>query len=108
LNSICVPEIQITNRKRSKAHTSDLLTFIDKRKKILTDGTLLEFEEKEIDEKTIIEAGIATRFSRYKKTGIAYRQRFNMIGYKIFHFIKVYGSWKISSIVWEDEETFEQ
>ncbi len=104
LNDICIPDVLITNRYRSKIEVSNLTSFIDKKRKILTDGTLMEFEEKEIFEETRIAQGIAARFSRYEKKGIAYRQGFKLKGCKLFHFVCVKRSWKISSILWEDDE----
>jgi RimJ/RimL family protein N-acetyltransferase len=104
LKEICIPEVLITNKNKSNADVFNLSSFINTRKKLLTDGTLMEFEEKEIYEETRIVNGIGVRFSEYEKKGIVYRQRFKMKGNKLFQFVKVKQSWKISSILWEDNE----
>jgi|KBSSwiS6_1023812.scaffolds.fasta_scaffold05186_3 RimJ/RimL family protein N-acetyltransferase len=105
LKEICIPEVLITNKNKSNADVFNLSSFIDTRKKLLTDGTLMEFEEKEINAETRIVNHIGTRFSEYEKTGIVYRQRFKMKGNKLFQFVKIKQSWKISSILWEDYES---
>ena len=104
LAEICLPEILITNKHRSKVDTFGLTTFINTRKRILSDGTLIDFEEKETNEETKVINGIATRYSQYEKKGIIYRQRFKIRGHKMFHFVKIEGTWKISSMLWEDIE----
>lgn len=104
LRDICVPGVSITNRYMSKATVFDLTSFIETKKKILTDGTLMEFEEKEIFEETKIVKGIASRVSKYEKKGILYRERFKIKGHKLFQFVKTGQSWKISSVIWEDIE----
>ena len=104
LNDICIPEVSLINQYKSKIEIVNLASFIEKRRRILTDGTLMEFEEKEIFEKTKISNGIAARFSEYEKRGIIYRQSFRQKGRKFFQFVKTDKSWKISSILWEDDE----
>jgi RimJ/RimL family protein N-acetyltransferase len=105
LKSICIPEVLIINRYRSKLDIYNLESFIDSRRQILTAGTLSQFEEREISEDTSITKGIAVRSSDYEKKGIAYRMVFRTKGRKVFHFVKVKESWKISSILWEDDDS---
>jgi RimJ/RimL family protein N-acetyltransferase len=104
LKDICLPEISLANRHMLKTDFFDLASFVKTRHRILTDGTLMEFEEKEVFNETRIMKGIASRFSVYEKRGILYRKRFKIKGYKLFQFVKIKQSWKISSIVWEDHE----
>ena len=104
LKDICLPEISLANRHMLKTDFFDLASFVKTRHRILTDGTLMEFEEKEVFGETRIAEGIASRFAEYEKKGILYRKGFKMRGYKLFQFVKIKQSWKISSIVWEDHE----
>ena len=104
LKDICIPEIIIVNNNRPTTDIFNLISFIEMKTRILTDGTLLAFEEKEIFEETKIIKNIATRFSEYEKKGIVFRQRFHLKGYKIFQFVKIKQSWKICSILWMDNE----
>jgi RimJ/RimL family protein N-acetyltransferase len=104
LKDICIPEVLLINRRQSNTEVFDLPSFVESTKKILIDGSLLEFEEKEIFEETKIAHGIATRLSQYEKEGIVYKQKFKMKGHRFFQFLKLKQSWKISSILWEDNE----
>ena len=104
LKDICIPEVIIVNKNRPTTDVFNLISFIEMNKRILTDGTLLAFEEKEIFEETKIIKDIATRFSEYEKKGIVFRQRFLLKGCKIFQFVKIKQSWKICSILWMDNE----
>ena len=104
LKDICIPEIIIVNKSRQTTDVFNLISFIEMNTRILTDGTLLAFEEKEIFEETKIIKDIATRLSEYEKKGIVFRQRFHLKGCKIFQFVKIKQSWKICSILWMDNE----
>jgi RimJ/RimL family protein N-acetyltransferase len=104
LKDICIPEVIIVNKNRPTTDVFNLISFIEMKTRLLTDGTLLAFEEKEIFEETKIIKDIATRFSEYEKKGIVFRQRFHLKGYKIFQFVKIKKSWKICSILWMDNE----
>ena len=79
-----------------------LQTFIEPRKKLLSDGTLTEFEEMETAEETKVIGNIAQRSSTYKKSGYLNRKYFKGNGNKFFQFIKTADGWKINSLIWED------
>ena len=104
LKDNCIPEISLVNRHMLKTDFFNLTSFVKAKHRRLTDGTLMEFEEKEIFEETRIAEGIASRFTEYEKKGILYRKAFKIRGHKLFQFVKIKQSWKISSIVWEDRE----
>lgn len=104
LNDICIPGMSIANRNKLKTEILDFTSFIGKRKQLLTDGTLMGFEEKEVYEETKIVNGIASRYSQYEKKGIIYRQKFTASGHKFFHLVKIGKEWKIGSVLWEDIE----
>jgi RimJ/RimL family protein N-acetyltransferase len=104
LDQICIRQAMIINKKGSEANVYDLTSFIEPRKRILTDGTLTEFEEKETYEETRIINNIAHRYSEYEKSGILDGKAFTLKGFKFFQFIKTEQSWKISSVLWEDYE----
>ena len=103
LKSICIPEVRIININGSE-HIYNLDTFLVPRKKMLTDGTLVEFEEKEVYEKTNIIQDIAHRHSKYEKSGILNGKKFRQTGHKLFQFIKTNEDWKIKSVIWEDDK----
>jgi len=103
INRLCVPETIIIKKEGLSQLVYDVTSFIEPRKKILTDGTLVDFEEFEIEEKTLIATCIAHRFSRYQKNGKLSGKYFTDYGTKLFQFIKTIDGWKISSVVWEDD-----
>jgi len=103
LKSICIPEVRIVNINGSDV-IYNLNSFVEPRKKILTDGTLVEFEEKEVYEKTNIIQNIAHRHSKYVKSGILNGKKFKQTGHKLFQFIKTNKDWKIKSVIWEDDK----
>ncbi len=95
----------IISKVDNKHTIYNLDSFIEPRQKMLTDGTLTEFEECEINEQTKICNNIAQRYSEYQKNGILERKSFTKKGYKFFQFVKTNKEWKISSVIWEDENT---
>ena len=103
LKSICIPEVRIININGSEV-IYNLDSFLEPRKKMLTDGTLIEFEEKEVYEKTNIIQNIAYRHSKYEKSGILNGKKFKQTGHKLFQFIKTPEDWKIKSVIWEDDK----
>ena len=82
----------------------DLTKFIEPREKILTDGTLTNFIEREIFEKTEIFENIAQRFSLYEKSGNLNGEIFETKGMKTIQFVKINKEWKMSSLAWCDEK----
>jgi hypothetical protein len=101
--SLCLPETIIINKSSNKEEVYNLGTFIEPRKKILSDGTLTEFEEYEISEETRIIGSIAQRFSRFQKKGYLEGTYFKANGNKLFQYVKTNDDWKINSVIWEDD-----
>lgn len=103
INFICIPETLIIKKNLEEQIVYTLDSFIKPRKKILSDGTLTDFEEKEISSETKIVGNIAQRYSRYQKTGILNGRQFKEFGNKFFQLVKTNEVWKINSIIWEDD-----
>jgi hypothetical protein len=101
---ICIPESIIIKKNGLTENVYSLRVFIEPRKEILSNGTLTEFEESETEEETNIVGNIAQRFSKYQKSGYLNRIYFKQSGSKLFQFIKTKNGWKISSVIWEDDE----
>ncbi|HPI11087.1 MAG TPA: GNAT family N-acetyltransferase [Catalimonadaceae bacterium] len=100
---ICLPETIIVKKGNGNEEVFNIETFIEPRKKILTDGTLTEFEEFEISENTMVIGHIAQRVSRYEKKGYLNGSYFEGQGNKLFQYIRTSKGWNIVSICWEDE-----
>ena len=102
LDKICIAEIIIIKKTSLTQTIYDLASFVEPRKTILTNGTLTNFRETELDEETKIVGHIAQRHSNYQKTGNLNGGHFVENGTKLFQFIKTINGWKINSLVWED------
>ena len=103
IHSICIPETILIKKNKLEQVVYNLQTFIEPRKKILSDGTLTGFEESETEEETRITGNIAQRFSKYQKNGYLNGNHFHEYGTKLFQFLKTADGWKISSLIWEDD-----
>lgn len=101
--TVCIPETVIIKKDNATEAVYNLQSFIEPRRKILSDGTLTNFEERETAEETKIIGNIAQRFSKYQKSGYANGAYFNGQGNKFFQFIKTSKGWKINSLIWEDD-----
>jgi hypothetical protein len=100
---ICIPEILIIKKTGLTEVVYNLANFIEPRKTILSDGTLINFQEQELQEETQIIGHIAHRRSRYQKSGTLSGKSFIETGTKFFQFIKTNNGWRINSLVWEDD-----
>ncbi|MFC9247723.1 GNAT family N-acetyltransferase [Streptomyces sp. NPDC057136] len=80
----------------------DLDAFVEPREKILTAGTLTEFSEWEVAERTEIAGSIAQRFSEYRKSGFLDGEWFESSGRKTTQFVRTPAGWKMSSMAWND------
>ncbi|NIG55374.1 DUF4440 domain-containing protein [Chitinophaga sp. Cy-1792] len=104
LAACCIDEIVIIKNTQGNSEIYNFTTFVEPRKEVLTNGTLVDFEEYGISETTVIETHIAQRFSRYEKKGVLNGKPFFGKGTKLFQFIWKEGSWKIAAVVWEDDK----
>ena len=77
--------------------------FIEPRERMLNDGTLVDFREQEVFERTDIFGNIACRFSLYRKQGIWSGQAFEAQGMKTIHFVHTPEGWRMSALAWDDE-----
>lgn len=76
--------------------------FITPRQKMLVDGTLQDFYEWEVEQKTTIEGCIASRICRYGKSGSCNGEQTNGEGRKHIQLINTPAGWKIANVIWQD------
>src|SRR5215203_5371469 len=100
---ICIPQIIIIKKTGLTEVVYNLTNFIEPRKEILSDETLTNFREQELQEDTQIAGHIAQRRSRYQKSGTLSGKPFIEAGTKLFQFVKTSSGWRINSLVWEDD-----
>lgn len=102
ISELCHEQAQIIKKTNDAAEIYDLKSFIEPRKKILTNGTLTGFRENEIQSETKITGQIAQRFSVYEKSGKLHGNDYNGSGNKMLHFMKSEGKWQIIQVIWQD------
>ena len=105
IHSLCLSETIVIKKNTDKEEIFTIDTFLEPRKRILSDGTLKEFEENELTEETVVIGNLAQRFSRYEKKGFLNGNYFEGNGHKLFQYIRTSNGWKINSVIWEDENS---
>lgn len=104
IKNIFLSDGLIVNNSFEEPATYNLENFIKPREEILTNGTLVNFKEQEIDHKTEICGNIAQRKCTYKKAGVLNGVPFEGEGIKLMQFIKVKNQWFLSAVLWSDKK----
>ena len=104
IKNIFIKEGIIISNTTGKPFVYGLRDFIEPREEMLTNGTLTDFSEREVSNKTQIFKNIAQRLSHYEKSGKLNGKYFKSEGVKTIQFIRVDEKWKISSVAWSDKE----
>ncbi|MEU1071024.1 MULTISPECIES: DUF4440 domain-containing protein [unclassified Streptomyces] len=103
IREVFIPQAMIISNVGGRLVVYGLDTFIEPREKILTDGTLTEFSEWEVAERTEVFGSIAHRFSEYRKSGFLDGEWFEGSGRKSTQFVRTPEGWRMSSMAWDDE-----
>ncbi|MCP9990335.1 GNAT family N-acetyltransferase [Streptomyces albogriseolus] len=103
IRELFVPEGRIISNIGDDPVIMDVDAFVEPRQKMLTDGTLTEFSEREVSERTVIFGSVAHRFSEYRKSGVRDGVRFEGHGHKTTQFLRTQAGWRMSSMAWDDE-----
>jgi ribosomal-protein-serine acetyltransferase len=103
IHELVIPEGIIIKNAGGKTEIFSVTSFIEPRRKILTDGTLTDFREEEISETTDIHGSVAHRLCFYKKSGYMAGTPFQTTGVKTIQFIRREGRWWISAVAWDDD-----
>ena len=77
--------------------------FARPRVQLLTGGSLREFHEWELEATTTIRGPLATRVSRYAKSGRMDGADYAGSGTKLFQLTRVDGHWRILCLAWFDD-----
>lgn len=81
----------------------DVAEFVEPRRAVLTDGSLVNFCEEEVSARTDIFGNIAHRFSRYRKSWVASGEPCEGEGAKSLQFLRTPEGWKVASLIWDDK-----
>ncbi|MFF3013590.1 DUF4440 domain-containing protein [Streptomyces sp. NPDC057939] len=105
VREVFIPQGMIIKNVGGEPVVYDLDGFIEPRERILTDGTLTEFREWEVAERTEIFQSVAHRFSEYRKSGFLEGERYEGAGRKTTQFVRTPAGWRMSSMAWDDFPT---
>ena len=98
-----IPEGLIIKHGANGPESFDLARFIAPRERLLSDGTLTEFEEEEVCSRTWVFGNIAQRISLYRKSGCLSGQPFQGRGVKTSQLVRTAQGWRFSALAWDDE-----
>ncbi|MEV6148226.1 MULTISPECIES: GNAT family N-acetyltransferase [unclassified Streptomyces] len=104
VREVFIPQGTIVSNVGDEPVIYDLDSFIEPREKLLTDGTVTEFSEWEVAERTEIFGSVAHRFSEYRKSGVLDGKWFEGSGRKTTQFLRTPVGWRMSSMAWDDEK----
>ncbi|TXS44281.1 GNAT family N-acetyltransferase [Streptomyces sp. t39] len=103
IHELFVPEGRIVSNTGDDPVIMDVDAFVEPRQKMLTDGTLTDFSEWEVVERTDIFGSVAHRSAEYRKSGVRNGVRFEGHGHKTTQFLRTRAGWRMVSMAWDDE-----
>lgn len=77
--------------------------FVGPREKLLSEGRLVEFSERETTARTEVVGDLATRFLEYRKSGLLDGVPYEGGGTKTIQYVRTPDGWRISAFAWFDE-----
>jgi len=104
LDQMFVERAIITRREDNHLDVMSLAEFVAPRQDLLSNGTLTEFHEWEVEARTFVDGGIATRICKYMKEGVLDGGPFSGVGMKSIQFVRTGEGWRTASVLWEDIE----
>jgi hypothetical protein len=102
LRAMFIAEGRVTRMSPTAVETWNVDDFITPRIVMLSDGTLTNFHEWEIEGATTVLGRIASRQSRYRKSGRLKGEPYSGEGRKLIQLCRVEERWLIVSVLWED------
>lgn len=97
-----LPDGRVTRVSPAGVESWTVDQFIAPRITMLTNGTLVDFHEWEVDAETTVFGDIANRRSFYRKAGTLHGAPYGGEGRKFVQLVRVEGRWLINSVLWED------
>jgi hypothetical protein len=102
LVAMFTPNARITRMTFKGIEEWSVQEFVSPRATLLTDGSLKDFHEWEIEAKTVVSSNTASRYSRYEKEGALHGDSFKGGGDMFIQLCNGTEGWRICSILWED------
>lgn len=103
LYDVFLPDARIIKAVSTMPETMLLQDFVESRRAILGDGSLIDFDEWEIDARTEVCGHVASRWSLYRKVGVKHGVAFDLRGLKSLQLVRVGDRWRIAGLAWDDE-----
>lgn len=103
LYRLFIPEAVIVSNSGTAPIVYDVAGFVEPRRVLLTGGSLADFSEWEVSEKTEIFGNVAHRLSHYEKSWTASGEPFTGGGAKTIQFVRTPEGWRIASVAWTDD-----
>jgi hypothetical protein len=107
LRSVFLPGAVIVRTCGGEPTVYDVDSFIEPRRALLSDGTLVDFREWELDGRTEIFGDIAQHWCGYAKSWTRDGTLFTGRGMKTLQFVRTSAGWRISAVAWDDEREAE-
>ena len=105
LRELFIPEGRVVRISAEGVAAWSVEAFIAPRVALLTDGSLTDFHEWEVEGETTLSGNIAARRSRYRKRGMLHGASYEGEGRKFFQLCREGAAWRIVSVLWEDDES---
>lgn len=102
LYDLFLADARIVKAVSTVAESMSLRAFVESRRAILGDGSLVDFDEWEVDARTELCGHVASRWSLYRKVGTKGGIAFDLHGLKSLQLVRVAGGWKIAALAWDD------
>ena len=102
LRQLFLPDARVTRVAAGEVDSWTVEEFMAPRVALLTDGSLVDFHEWEIEGATTVYGHIAERRSRYRKSGQLDGEPYLGEGRKLLLLCRREARWQIVSVLWED------
>ena len=102
LYALFLPDARILKCVTAAPEIMTVREFVETRRTILGDGSLVDFDEWEIDQRTDVCGHVAARWSLYRKVGVKDGIAFDTRGLKSLQCVRVGDDWKIATLLWDD------
>ncbi len=103
LYRVLIPEAVIVSNSGVTPLVYGVESFIEPRRVLLANGTLVDFREWETSGRTDIFGNVAQRAGTYAKSWTADGRTFEQTGAKTLQFIRTPEGWRISAFAWCDD-----
>ena len=103
LYRVLIPEAVIVSNSGDTPVVYNVESFVEPRRALLGNGTLIDFREWEIAGRTDVLGNIAQRAGTYGKSWTAGGKTVEATGAKTLQFVRTPQGWRISAFAWDDD-----